>query len=69
VSLTTENTIVGQLQGARGGDREAMRRLLESCRDYLRIVAEKEIDVSSGRAAGVPLPCVTELRPAHEPGI
>jgi len=46
-----------------------MGRLLESCRDYLRIVAEREIDVSSGRAAGVPLPCVTELRPTHDPGI
>jgi hypothetical protein len=69
VSLAAEDPIVGELQGARGGDRVAMGRLLESCRDYLRIVAEREIDVSSGRAAGVPLPCVTELRPTHDPGI
>jgi RNA polymerase sigma-70 factor, ECF subfamily len=44
VSLAAEDPIVGELQGARGGDREAMGCLLESCRGYLRIVAEREID-------------------------
>jgi DNA-directed RNA polymerase specialized sigma24 family protein len=44
VSLAAEGSIVGKLQGARGGDREAMGRLLESCRDDLRMVAEREID-------------------------
>jgi RNA polymerase sigma-70 factor (ECF subfamily) len=44
VSLAAEDPIVGELQGARGGDREAMGRVLESCRDYLRIVAERETD-------------------------
>ena len=44
MSLAAEDPIVGELQGARGGDREAMGRLLESCRDYLRMVAEREID-------------------------
>ena len=44
MSLAAEDPIVGELQGARGGDREAMGRLLESCRGYLRIVAERETD-------------------------
>jgi DNA-directed RNA polymerase specialized sigma24 family protein len=44
VSLAAEGPIFGELQGARGGDREAMGRLLESCRDDLRMVADREID-------------------------
>ncbi len=53
MSLAAEDPIVGELQGARGGDREAMGRLLESCRDYLRMVAEREIDadLAAKRAA------------------
>ena len=56
MSLAAEDPIVGELQEARGGDREAMGRLLESCRDYLRMVAEREIDAdlaAKGAASGL----------------
>jgi DNA-directed RNA polymerase specialized sigma24 family protein len=53
VSLAAEGPMVGELQGARGGDRAAMGRFLESCRDDLRMVAEREIDADlAARGAG-----------------
>ncbi len=38
------HSILLELQGARSGDVEALGRVLESCRDYLRIVAERGLD-------------------------
>ena len=43
--MTSEdNPVLMDLQGARADDGEAVGRVLESCRDYLRIVAERGLD-------------------------
>ena len=45
METTSDNhSILLEIQGARSGDVEALGRMLESCRDYLRIVAERALD-------------------------
>ena len=50
--MSGDNAVLLELHGARAGDAEALGRLLESCRDYLLIVAERGLDADLAAKGG-----------------
>ena len=51
-TMSGDNAVFLELHGARAGDAEALGRVLESCRDYLLIVAERGLDADLAAKGG-----------------